>query len=813
MLASWIQDFRHGLVLLRRDAGSSALILLVVALGIGGNTAIFTLMKAAFLDPLPFPNAERLVTISTSIEDKRIQGGTNVLSPTVSEFLEIRRHSRVLEELAFFNHREFRLTVTDEPVRVVAAQTSASFFSLLGVRPSSGRTFQPDENNPGRNGIVVVSDDFWRIRMGADLRALGTTLHLNGEPFVVVGVLPRDFRFDYPSLRVPEPADIYIPMPLESESQVGVTRGKSALPDQVRVLARIPERNGAAEAAAELDSIARALYRPEYDRPVGTGDRSFRMQPLREALVGSQRPLLWLLMSGVVLLLMIGCANTAQLLLARSLRRSREVSIRAALGATRARLIRQFLLEGIVLAAGAGAIGVLLGHVILRVLIGLLPVRNPVLESARLDPGVLAFAFALSFISALVFSIVPAIKGSMWTLSPNLNARLVVGQSNRWRHVMIGIEATLSMFLLCGAGQIAQNLWVLMSAATGFDPNQVMVMQLRLPPQPERRRRVVQEHLSKIAAIPGVDSASVASAIPLRPGNGGFIRMVGEPPEVVASRRPVWGYFVSPDYFRILGIPMVAGRTFRDDDVEGRPSVAVVNQEFVRSQGLGPEPIGQQIDDGPGGHITIVGVVSDVRVRGTQMTPEPQLYLSYLQHFLPNIYVLVRSPLAQAQLVNRVKAAIATADSEQPVFNISSMDQVFTNSIASPRFNAFLVGTFALVALAMAAGGMYSVISCLVSQRAGEIAVRIALGARRVTIVKAILLGTSAWLLGGLAAGCAFGLAASNTMRSFSNSTTSPSAGMFAVLALVFVLVMLLATVIPLRRAIRLDPVATLRCE
>jgi putative ABC transport system permease protein len=401
----------------------------------------------------------------------------------------------------------------------------------------------------------------------------------------------------------------------------------------------------------------------------------------------------------------------------------------------------------------------------------------------------------------------------MWSLGSHLNARVVVGQGNRWRHVMIATEAALSMFLLCGAGLTMQNLWSLISSPMGFDSNQILMMQLRLPSQRDQRSLLVQEYLAKIAAVPGVQASAVATALPLRPGNGGFNRMVGEPIEALEKRRPTWTYFVSPDFFRTLGIPLIAGRTFRDDDTVGRPLVAVVNQEFVRSHGIESNPIGAQIDDGPSGRITIVGIVRDARVRGMQTSAEPQLYMSYLQFFQPSIYVLVRSSLEQGQLISRVKTAIHSSYADQPIFNVATMDEVFTNSIASPRFNALLVGSFALLALAMAASGMYSVISCLVSQRTSEIALRIALGAGGPQIVKTVLLSTSAWVLAGLAAGLGLGLAAMKTIRSLSNSIVPGSPAMFAAVLLLFLVVTLCSAARPVRRATRLEPILALRGE
>jgi putative ABC transport system permease protein len=651
--------------------------------------------------------------------------------------------------------------------------------------------------------------------MGADPGVIGKKLRLNGEPFEVVGVLPANFSFDYPTLRIAEPVDIYVPYPVDIARlrQAGVEQGRSAIANGVRILARIRPSSNQAEAAAELRTIASSVYLPEFRPPGALADRTFEVQSLQEAIVEGQRSLLWLLLLATGVLLLIACANTAQLLLAQSLRRGKEIAIRAALGATRLRLIRELLTEGIVLAAFGGTIGIVTSASLVRLLVRVLPVRSPMLESARLDLRVLGFTVVLCATSAIVFSVVPAIKGSMWTLGPALTSRTAIGQGNRWRHVMVAVEAALSVFMLCGAGLIGANLCALISTPTGFDPRQLLVLQLRLPPQRDQAYQRSQEYLARIRAIPGVDAVAAAHAIPLRPGNGGFLMMVGETPEALSNRRPTWGYFVTPDYFRVLGIPLLSGRTFRDDDTLGRPQVAVVNQEFLRNQRIEGDPIGRQIDDGPGGRITIVGVVADVRVRGPQTKQEPQMYTPYLQYFQPLIYVLVRSSMEPAQLIGRVKAAIRSSNAEQAIFNISTMDDVFSNSIATPRFNASLVGAFALLAVAMAASGMYSVISCLVLQRNNEIAVRIALGARPRAIATTVLVSTMTWVVSGLVAGLALGVAASRIILSLSGSVISASAGTYVVVVSSFVVVTLLAVYLPVRRATHVDPALALRSE
>ncbi len=499
-LASSLDDLRHGLVLRRRDPGVSGLIVLVLALGIGGNAAVFLLLKAAFLDLLPYRDAGRLVTV---IEN-------DGWIPTVSEFLEIRKHTRTLEGMAFVEHRDMQLSGTGEPTRVFAARVTASFFPLLGVNVAMGRTFLEEENQPGRPPVVILSDAFWRSRMGSDPGVLGRTVRLDGQPAVVVGVLPPSFDFDYPTMSAPEPVELYAPYPVE----VTVSLERAANGQGVPVWAFGRLRDGVTLGQAEADSwdtalvLARENRSPFPGHPHDPAMFAFDVMPLRGAIVGTQRSLLWLLLGGLGVLLLIACANTAQLLMARSLRRAREIAVRAALGASRLRLIRQFLLEGLVLACCGGVAGLLVAGRMARVLTSLLPVRSPLLASAHVDLRAVAFTLAVSMISALVFAIIPAVKSSRWTPGPSLSSRVTAGEGNRWRHAMIAIEAALSVFLLCGAGLVTQNLRRLISAPLGFNPQHVLAMRLILPFgkqfQPDPRAGVaLEQYVEEIEAIPG----------------------------------------------------------------------------------------------------------------------------------------------------------------------------------------------------------------------------------------------------------------------------------------------------------------------
>ena len=805
-LASSFQDLRHGLVLMRRDPGVSALIVLVLALGIGGNAAVFTLLKAAFLDRLPFRDAGRLVTI---IEN-------DGWIPTVSEFLEIQKHTRTLAGMAFAEHRDMQLSGRGEPTRVFAARVTASFFPLLGVNAALGRTFVEEENQPGRPPAVLLTDAFWRSRMGSDPAIVGRTLRLDGQPAVVVGVLPPGFHFDYPTLDIAEPVDIYVSYPLEPFSTFERAANGQGVP--VRVLGRLREGTTLEQAQSDLWDTALVLAgentSPFPGHPHDPVMFGFTAMPLRDAIVGSQRALLWLLLGGVGVLLLIACANTAQLLLARSLRRAREIAVRSALGASRLRLIRQFLLEGLVLACCGGAAGLVLSGWLAHVLVRLLPVRSPLLASAHVDGRAIAFTLAVSMISALVFAIIPALKGSRWTPGPSLSAHATTREGKRWRHAMIAIEVALSVFLLCGAGLVAQNLRSLISAPLGFNPQHVVIMRLMLTfgksELPDLRAgKVLESYVEKIEAIPGVEAAATITGPPLRPARGGGpVQLVG----VADPGTMAWSHQISPDYFRTLGIPLFAGRTFNAGDAGPKITVAIVNEEFARHFGLGPNVVGMQIP-GPEGPISIVGLVGTVRTRRLETRPFPECYYSFLQLSWPNVHLVVRSTLPTGQLLKEVKAAIASVNPDQAVFGVQTMNELVAESLPEPRFDVYLIGVFALPAVGMAAAGMYSVISFLVSQRTSEIAIRMALGAGRGAIVKTVLAATGLWVLTGLAGGLYLGYAAGKTLRSLTDAEALASPATYAVVALFFLVVNLVAVYLPARRATRLDPAAALRSE
>ena len=808
--ASSLRDLRHGVFLLRRDAGVSGLIVLVLALGIGGNAAIFTLLKTAFVNALPYRDAGRLVTVLRE----------NDWAPSVAEYNAIRNRSRTLEQIAYVESGDMQVSGTGEPIRVYAARVTAAFFGLLGARASLGRALAAEDDQPGRMPVVVLSESFWRSKFGADPQVVGRLLRLDSQPALVVGVLTPDFHFDYPMLRIAEPVDLYISCPIDPLA--APSRGGPRLTVPARLLARLREGVTLSQAKSELRQIGQTfarqhplVYRTREGKP---GSLIFQISSLREAILGYQRSLLWLLGSGVGCLLLIACANAAQLLLGRSLVRRREMAVRAALGASRLDLIRQFFLEALVPATCGGLAGLLVAGPIVRLLVSMLPVPNPMLATAHVDGGVLVFTGTLSLVCAIGFAVIPAIKGSRWSPGPVMQTRSFVGEGNRWRNIMTAFEAALSIFLLCGAGLVVQNLWTLVLTPVGFDPDHTVAMQLKLPSEAAnslgtKASAILESYLKKIAAIPGIDSAATVTGPPLR-------RAIGGPAEIVGERDPNGALktviadlsSVSPDYFRTLRIPIFAGRPFETSDAAGRPLVAIVNQEFALRFGLAEDVVGRQLDD-PKEPFTIVGMVGNVRTQGLSAAASPEVYLSSAQFAWANVYLVVRSRLPAAEVLKAVTGAIHSENADQAVFGVTTMKELISDSMAGPRFYAFLTAAFASVALAMSSCGMFSVISFLVSQRRSEIAIRVTLGASRGAIVRTIAGGITSWVAGGLLCGFALALGTRNTVRALSSSAVEGSPWMYVFVVLFFFVVTLLAVSLPLRRISHIDPALTLRCE
>lgn len=804
-LESLLQDLRYGARSLARERLSTTAIVAMLALGIGANVAIFTLLNAIWLRPLPYRDAARLVTL----EDRFTRLGIARVTPTVPEFLDVRRWNQSFETMAFLDHRDLLLTGGEEPTRVFGGRVTASFFHLLGVRAALGRVFTDLDNQPGHEQVVLISDGLWRRAFAADPASVGRTIFVDRRPHQIVGVLPAGFAFDHPSIGIREPADVYVPFLMND--YYTLRSGSHSHLRRVLALARLREGVTFAGANAEMGVLAQrlALEHPELYRSATSSEAmGFAMQvrPLQEAVAGETRTVLLLLLACVAMVLLIACANTAQFFVARALQRQDEVAVRLALGATRRRLVQQFLAEAIGLALVATVLGLSAAQWLVRAFVALVPTTSPLLAAAGIDAFVLGFTVALSLLTALSFGLLPAWTGSQTT------RRIVRGRGagGQPRYALVAIEVALSMVLLAGAAVLLRGLLDISLAPRGYSADDVTVLQLRLTqPRVDLQQNGAlqyEAYLEAIRQIPGVQAASVLSgqAVPLTDAD--FV--IGEHAgDAQALARQTARLIVGPEYFRVLRIPLLEGRPFTLDDQAGRPPVAIVTEDIARRLWPDGGAIGRQLRlSRP---TTIVGVVGSTRMSSAATAMTPQIYVPSLQVWEPNASLWVRTTAGTAPPIPAIKQAIWSVAPDQAVFNVRTMNQMLSTSIAEPRFRTLLVGAFAALALLLSAAGIYGLVSYLVSRRTREIAIRAAIGAQprdlywlvaRQTIVSTVL---------GLAAGIAASFVVARTLPRFAGAGQLDVPTIVA-LGLVYMAITIVATYLPARRVSRLDAVRTL---
>jgi predicted permease len=811
-LESLLQDARYGSRSLRRVGLSTSVVILMLTLGIGANAAIFTLLNAVWLRPLPYEDAGRLVTL--------LDGYTKLAvgedAPTVPEFLDVRRWTQSLEYMAFLDHRDFQVTGGQEPERVFGGRVTASFFPLLGVQPALGRVFRDDDNREGNENVVILADRLWRRAFAGDPAVVGRQLMVDGRPFTVVGVLPASFSFDHPGLGITEPVEIYVPFLMND--YYTLRSGSHSNIRRVRALARLARGYDVDSATAEMQVFAGRLATEHPDvyrsRPSGA-DMGFTMhvRSLQDAIVGGSRTMLWLLFAAVGIVLLIACANAAQFLLARGLERQDEVAVRLALGASRRRLVQQFLAESVILAAVSGALGFWCSTLIVRAFVALVPFRSPLLDRSSADGRVLAFTLGLSLLTAILFGLLPAISGSRSGARRSLVP--VHGGRSRPRHALIAFEVALSMVLLASAAVLLRGMFQVTNAPRGYSPNDVTLMRLRLiQPRPELRSNAslqYQEYLSRISAIPGVEAAAILSGQPVLLTETNFVIDGYAGNDVATLARQTARYIVSPDYFRTLRIPLLEGRAFTESDTRDRPAVVIVNQELARRLWPHESALGKRLRLPR--ESTIVGVVGDTRMWGTALDMKPQLYVPSLQNWEPNAAIAVRTTAGAPPPIQAMKQAIWSIAPEQAVFNIRSMSQIVSGSVAQPRFTTLLLGSFAVLALVLSTAGLYGFVSYLVSRRAREIAIRMAIGAQRSHVFWLVSGQTILWTLGGLAIGAIGAIAASLVLASTVEGVARMDLTTLAGAGVMYLMISTAATYGPARRAFRLDTMRAIRCD
>jgi putative ABC transport system permease protein len=804
-----LRDLRYGFRGLARKPAFAAVAAIALALGIGANTAIFSVVNAVLLRPLPYRDADRLVMVW----EKDAARGWLQSSVAPANFIDWREQNTVFEQIAAAFDSSYNLAGAGEPERIQGQNVSASLFPLLGVEAALGRTFLPEEDRAGGGRVAIISYGLWQRRFGEDPRILGQPLTLDGEQVVVVGVLPRGFQF------INRESDLWMPF-LSGLPEAAQMRGDHFL----RVVGRLKPGVTQAQAAAEMETIAARLQQ-QYPRT--NSELGVTLVPLHEQLVGAIKPTLFILLGAVGFVLLIACANVANLLLARAAGRQKEIAIRQALGASRLRLILQLLTESMALAVVSGAFALLLAFWSARLLSALIPDNLSQSRGVAIDGRVLGFTLLLSLLTGIAFGIAPALQGSRPDLSETLKegGRGTAGPGhNRMRSLLVVSEIALALMLLVGAGLTIKSFLRLRNQPPGFEPDKLLTLRMELLRSkyttPEQRTAFYDAVLARVKELPAVEAAGVVTWLPLTFKGGNLIFTIEGRPAPVDSEVPAaLGRVVSPDYFRAMRIPLLAGRAFDGRDTQRSAEVVIINQAMAERFWPGEDVIGKRIRRGGNDStlpwISIAGVVGNVKQIELEREPDPEMYLPYTQYtgfYLPRDLV-VRTASDPLSLVAAVRNAVWSVDKDQPVFNVQTMEQILSESVSRARFNTLLIGIFGAVALVLAAVGIYGVMSYSVTQRAHEIGIRMALGATSKDVLK-LVVGQGFKLVSiGVAIGLASAFILTRLMESLLYGVSATDLPTFAAITAVLVSVAILASYIPARRATKVDPMAALRHE
>ena len=801
------QDLRYALRGLRKHRGFTAVAVITLALGIGANTAIFTVINTVLLRPLPYERPDQLVVLTETISERP----TGV---SYSNFVDWRNQSTALENIAAVRLREsFNLTGAGESERLQGRLVSANFLSTLGIKPIRGRDFLAEEDQPDANPVAIISHALWQRRFGADESILGKQLTLNGQQFTVVGITPPNFQYA-------AEADVTVPIGLSAERFK--LRGKDP---GIISFARLKPGTSIETANAELNTIAARLEQQYPDTNTG---RRVLVESLRESVVGEVRPILLTLLGAVGFVLLISCANVANLLLTRSAGRQKEMAIRTALGARRTRILRQLFTESAVLALAGGVVGLLLAIWGTSLISSYIPEGIPRMGELGIDSRVLLFTLGASLLTGVFFGLAPAFQSSDAHLTETLKEgeRNSSRGHNRAGKLLVISEVALTLVLLVGAGLLVKSFWRLSQVDPGFDPQNVLAMQIAINARPEEGPRVdgfLSELQSRVKALPGAQSVSVSNGLPFEGANFPPFIIEGQPPPAPGQDPTGLLYTVSTDYFKTMGIDLVRGRLFSSQDTRETTQVALIDEVFARQYFPNQDPIGRRFKlNTPGADSReIVGVVRHVEHVGlegqTANTAEfyfnfDQLPIATLPRYVRRVNLLVRTTVEPLSLAGPVRNQISALDKDQAVFNVRTMEQALSRSVAARRFSMILLGVFALLALTLAAVGIYGVISYSVAQRTREVGIRMALGANTVDVIKLVVRGLKLVLI-GVGVGLAGALLLTRMMTTLLFGVTPTDAVTYATVALGLVVVALIACCIPARRATKVDPLVALRFE
>jgi len=799
-----LQDLRYGIRTLLRQPGFAATAILTLALGIGATTAIFSVVNAVVLRPLPFDQPERIVVV-TNVNTKTGTRNTTVSGP---DFRDWRDQSRSFEALAYWAGGETSATVNNASDYAFAAVVTPGYFQVFGATARVGRLFSPDEEQPGGPPAVVISEAYWRRQFAADPGAVGSTITFRQQVFTIVGVTP---------LRYPARADIYY-------AEAAAPEGQSRSAHNYRAVARLAAGVPVAQAQAEMTGIASRLSQ-EY--PVSNGEKGVAVVPLQEVVVGDTRQTLFVLLAAVAFVLLIACANVANLLLARASVRGRELVVRAAVGAGRMRLVRQMLTESAVLALVAGAGGLLFARWGVTALLALAPADLPRLDEVTVDAQALGFALLASLVASVIFGLAPAWHVSRVDLADGLRQGgkgSALGVRGGWaRKAFVVTEIALAVALVMGAGLLGRSLLALANIDLGFERDRLVVLRTTVPVsgRPDFPRAIVAYRtlLAELRALPGVTSVSAVTSLPtLVRSNGGYWIEGGPGPEVLGMKSPQALFTVTaPDYFQTLKVPVVRGRDFNDGDRLDAPRVAVINEQLAKDAFPDVDPIGRTIRSGLDGlePMTIVGIVRDIRTWGPARPVQAELYMPYEQHQGPatSLNIVMRADAADPLALGATAARhIRERHPDVPV-RVEMMETTMAGATAAPRFRTALLVVFAAVALLLAVAGVYGVMAYTVTQRVPEIGLRVALGASPGDVMSLVLKDGAGLVVLGLAAGAALSFAGAQFISGLLFGVSARDPLVFASVSLLVALAALGACLIPGRRALRIDPLIALRAE
>ena len=806
-----VQNIRYALRMLLKNPAFTAIALLTLAIGIGANTAIFSVVNTVLLRPLPYKDPGKLVMLWQSSSTF----GSH-LGASAPEYLDYRERNRVFRSIGAYASRSFNLSGGHEPQRLKAARVTASLFDVLGVSPMLGRTISQQEDQAGGPNIVMLGYSLWRNEFAGDQKILGKSVNLDGQPYTVIGIMPPSFKFPFDGTPFSDRAELWVPMDFTAHE---LQAREESL--DFRMIARLKDDVSLEQGASNVFAIAKALIREYPDAYAGNLKFSATVESLAGDVVAKVRPVLLILLGAVGFVLLIACANVANLLLARAAARRREIIVRRAIGASPARLIRQMLTESTVLSVTGGLLGLGLATWLVRAFRDFGPEQLPRVHEVNVDPRVLVFGLIISIITGLIFGLFPALKVAHLTLGTALKDAGPQSGEGRERHrsrnFLIIVETASALLLLVGAGLLINSFLRVLRVPPGINPDGVLIARTAFDktryPNPDQRKATQEQLISKFSALPAVESVGLFSELPFSDERRiGFRIEGGDPNQYYQADNDM----VSDGYFHAMGISLLKGRTFTDHDRKDTTSVAVINEAMARQFWSGADPIGKRLLWGGRPPFTIVGIVNNVKLYGLDVEAGPAIYMSVFQVesgiSFQTVFAIHASgdPVA---LIPAVRNEIWSIDKELPIYDVSTMKDVVAESLAQRRFTLWLLTSFAGIALLLAAIGLYGVISYSVTQRTREMGVRMALGASPRDLLRLILGSGTRLAAIGIAAGILAALILTRFMTSMLFGVHPADPLTFAAVSLLLLIVILFASYVPARRAAKIDPMVALRYE